>query len=64
MPRRKCRKCGAKEGGAVQLQRCSLGKEPKGTNSAYYCSHACLEADWPAHKEWHERQERTAAEWA
>ena len=64
MPRRKCRKCGAKEGGAVRLQRCSLCKEAKGTNSAYYCSHACLEADWPAHKEWHEAQALQASDLA
>ena len=61
MPRRKCRKCGAKEGGDVRLQRCSKCKEAKGTDSAHYCSYECLEADWPEHKKVHEDQERQAA---
>ena len=45
----------------MRLQRCSKCKEAKGTDSAYYCSYECLEADWPEHKIVHEYQERAAA---
>ena len=49
----------------MRIQRCSLCKEIKGTNSAYYCSYACLEADWhERHKEWHQRQKAAAAQLA